>query len=85
MNKDIFCFQREEPDVIFVENREYGEADGAQISFTNNKKKKVNQISKAFIRLSTNLGEAKPLFYEHEIEDWDLKYIYLILCTLMIL
>lgn len=83
MNKDIFCFQREEPDVIFVENREYGEADGAQISFTNNKK--VNQILKAFIRLSTNLGEAKPLFYEHIIEDWDLKYIYLILCTLMIL
>lgn len=69
---------------MFAANREYGTAGGAaQISFTNNKK--VNQISKAFIRLSTNLWEAKPLFYEHVIEDWDLKYIYLILCTLMIL
>lgn len=67
---------------MFVANRECGAAGGAQISFTNNKK--VNQISKAFFRLSTNLGEAKPLFYEHIIEDWDLKYIYLILCTLMI-
>lgn len=53
---------------MFVAYRECGAAGGAQISFTNNKK--VNQISKAFFRLSTNLGEAKPLFYEHIIEDW---------------
>lgn len=52
---------------MFAANREYGTAGGAQISFTNNKK--VNQIFKAFIRLSTNLGEAKPVFYEHVIED----------------
>lgn len=32
---------------MFEENREYGTTDGAQISFTNNKK--VNQISKALI------------------------------------
>lgn len=56
---------------MFVANQEYGTAGGAQSSFTNNKK--VNQISKAFIRFST-----KPLFYEYVIEDWDLKYIYLI-------
>ncbi|XP_052680132.1 uncharacterized protein LOC128160862 [Crassostrea angulata] len=36
---------RKEPDVMFVENREDGTADGAQISFTNNKKQIVATLS----------------------------------------
>lgn len=63
---------------MFVENREDGTADGAQISFTNNKK--VNQISKALIDWLQILGKQNHLS-ENVIEDWDLNYIYLILCT----
>lgn len=36
---------RKEPDVMFEENREYGTTDGAQISFTNNKKQNVATLS----------------------------------------
>lgn len=59
LNRHIFCFQRKEPDVMFVENREDGTADGAQISFTNNKK--VNQISKALIDWLQILGKQNQL------------------------
>lgn len=53
---------------MFAANREYGTAGGAaQISFTNNKK--VNQISKAFIRLSTNLGKTIILW----TRNWGLR------------
>lgn len=61
---------------MFVENREYGIAGGAQISFTNNKK--VNQMSKVFIKFSKNLGESETLVYEYVTKDWYLKHIYLI-------
>lgn len=37
--------KRQEPDVMFAENREYGTAGGARISFTNNKKQNVAKLS----------------------------------------
>lgn len=46
---------------MFADNRTYGGASDAQISFTNSKK--VNQISKVYLRLLKDTEKAERVVY----------------------
>lgn len=57
---------------MFADNRTYGGASDAQISFTNSKK--VNQISKVYLRFLKDTEKTEIEGYAYVNKDRDLKY-----------
>lgn len=62
IKKGYFCIQREEPDVMFADNRTCGGANSAQILYKNDKK--VYRCEKYYYYCLKILGKLK--LYEYE-------------------